>query len=80
MYEIIRYNSLIKGMMTCPCQVGEHIPAAAMDAFLGNLLRHARRGLVLSWAVPGQGGHFHINELPNQAVVRTRSTHLRLTS
>ncbi|KAG2487835.1 hypothetical protein HYH03_013552 [Edaphochlamys debaryana] len=26
-------------------------------------------GLVLSWAVPGQGGHHHVNERPNEHVV-----------
>ena len=40
--------------MSCMLQVGEHIPPHLEAAFLGNLIRHARRGLVLSWAVPGQ--------------------------
>ncbi|GLC36074.1 hypothetical protein PLESTB_001383300 [Pleodorina starrii] len=49
-------------------EVGEHIPAAAEGAFLGNVLRHATRGVVLSWAVPGQGGHHHVNERTNTYV------------
>ncbi|KAG2423607.1 hypothetical protein HYH02_015307 [Chlamydomonas schloesseri] len=50
-------------------EVGEHIPAALESTFLANLLRHARRGLVLSWAVPGQGGHQHVNERPNDYIL-----------
>ena len=29
--------------------------------FLDNIVRHARIGVVLSWAVPGQGGFHHVN-------------------
>ena len=49
-------------------EVGEHIPAAYEDAFLDNLYRHNRKGIVLSWAVPGQGGHGHCNERDNEYV------------
>uniref|UniRef100_A0A0B7BJG3 Methyltransferase type 11 domain-containing protein n=1 Tax=Arion vulgaris TaxID=1028688 RepID=A0A0B7BJG3_9EUPU len=47
-------------------EVGEHIPAKFEDIYLDNLARHAREGLVLSWAVPGQGGLSHVN---NKALV-----------
>ncbi|EFJ51442.1 hypothetical protein VOLCADRAFT_87747 [Volvox carteri f. nagariensis] len=50
-------------------EVGEHVPSEHEDAFLSNLLRHATRGVVLSWAVPGQGGHHHVNERPNAYIV-----------
>jgi hypothetical protein len=42
-------------------EVGEHIPSAFEGVFVGNLQRHAKRGVVVSWAVPGQGGHHHVN-------------------
>lgn len=45
-------------------EVGEHIPAAGAAAYLDNLARHAGAGLVLSWALPAQGGHHHVNEQP----------------
>lgn len=50
-------------------EVGEHIPAQHMAAYLDNVVAHARRGVVLSWAVPGQGGHHHVNELSNDRVI-----------
>lgn len=42
-------------------EVGEHIPAKFEDIFLDNLARHAKEGIILSWAVPGQGGLSHVN-------------------
>ncbi len=42
-------------------EVGEHIPKEQESAYVGNIVRHASRGVVLSWAVPGQGGHHHVN-------------------
>lgn len=29
--------------------------------FIENVVQHAREGIVLSWAVPGQGGYSHVN-------------------
>lgn len=49
-------------------EVGEHIPHQFEDVFLDNIDRHCRRGVVLSWAVPGQGGHGHFNERDNEWV------------
>ena len=51
-------------------EVAEHIPAGASErTFLDNLAAHGRRGIVLSWAVPGQGGHHHVNEKASPDVV-----------
>jgi hypothetical protein len=51
-------------------EVAEHIPAGTSEkAFLDNLVAHGRKGIVLSWAVPGQGGHHHVNEKANADVV-----------
>ncbi|XP_063589708.1 uncharacterized protein LOC134766710 [Penaeus indicus] len=46
-------------------EVGEHISAKSEEVFLDNLVKHACKGVVLSWAVPGQGGHNHVNTRPN---------------
>ncbi len=42
-------------------EVAEHIPQQYEAIFLSNLVRHARRGIVLSWAGPHQGGLAHVN-------------------
>ena len=49
-------------------EVGEHIPKKHMRTFLENLHRHAMKGIVLSWAVKGQGGHGHFNEQNNDSI------------
>ena len=41
-------------------EVGEHIPAKHEPA-IWNHLGHARQGVILSWATPGQSGHGHVN-------------------
>ena len=50
-------------------EVGEHLPAAFAGTYLDNLVRHARRGILLSWAVPEQGGNGHVNNRPNKDVI-----------
>jgi hypothetical protein len=50
-------------------EVLEHIPAVFAETAMENLLRHSHRGVVLSWAVPGQGGHGHLNEQPNTRAI-----------
>jgi hypothetical protein len=50
-------------------EVGEHLPAQYEGVFLDNVVRHAVRNVLLSWAVPNQGGHLHINEKPNTVVI-----------
>jgi uncharacterized HAD superfamily protein/hypoxanthine phosphoribosyltransferase len=42
-------------------EVGEHIPLKFADQLLDNVCNAARRQVVLSWAVPGQPGHGHVN-------------------
>lgn len=49
-------------------EVGEHVPAEYESAFLDNVVAGVRTGIVLSWAVPGQGGHSHLNERSNEYV------------
>jgi SAM-dependent methyltransferase len=49
-------------------EVAEHLPPEFEAAFLDNVHRHNRLGVVLSWAIPGQGGMGHFNERPNDYV------------
>ncbi len=50
-------------------EVGEHLPSDQATArFLATVTREARVGVVLSWAVPGQWGQGHVNNLDNIAV------------
>ena len=49
-------------------EVGEHIPAAYETTFIQNLDRHNTWGVILSWAVEGQGGHGHVNERSNRYI------------
>ena len=50
-------------------EVGEHISSSSKAVFLSNVASHARKGVVLSWAVPGQGGNGHVNPRPNKWVI-----------
>jgi cyclopropane fatty-acyl-phospholipid synthase-like methyltransferase len=49
-------------------EVGEHIPKVFEDNFIGNLDMHNTKGIIISWAIPGQGGHGHYNEQPNHYI------------
>eukprot|EP00966_Prymnesium_polylepis_P250148 5783121-Prymnesium_polylepis.1 len=42
-------------------EVGEHVPARFEDMYLRNLHAHNCKGIILSWAHPGQLGTGHIN-------------------
>ena len=53
-------------VMSLEC--GEHIPPEYTDNFLDLLDRHNKNGIILSWAIPGQGGHSHINCLSNDEI------------
>ena len=50
-------------------KVGEHIAPSSTSQFLSLLDRHCKIGIIISWAVPGQGGHGHINELPTSRIM-----------
>ncbi|KAH9489548.1 hypothetical protein Btru_038386 [Bulinus truncatus] len=54
-------------------EVAEHIPAKYEDIYLDNLVRHAREGIILSWAVPGQGGLSHVNNKALTDVIQVMS-------
>ena len=43
-------------------EVGEHLPKEFEDIFINNLDNNNNYGIVLSWAIKGQGGYGHYNE------------------
>lgn len=49
-------------------EVGEHIEANAAEAYVHNIDKYNTQGAVVSWAVPGQNGFHHVNELPNEDI------------
>jgi hypothetical protein len=51
-------------------EVGEHIPPLLEHHVFENISRVGTQGAVVSWAVPGQGGHGHVNCQPNQYVLQ----------
>jgi SAM-dependent methyltransferase len=51
-------------------EVGEHIPAEYEDIFIDNLTDAAMGLIILSWAVPGQGGTGHVNCQNNSYIIR----------
>lgn len=46
-------------------EVGEHLPEKSADTLIDTLVRHARRWIMFSAAVPGQAGTGHINLQPH---------------
>lgn len=50
-------------------EVGEHIPSEKSDIYIDNIVAIANGGdVILSWAMPGQAGHGHINCQTNEWV------------
>lgn len=48
-------------------EVAEHIPKDKEEQFLANVFQANK--VIISWAVPGQGGSGHVNEQPNIYVI-----------
>lgn len=69
-----------KGNVMC-IEVAEHIPPQFENIFLNNITKYVDRHLVLSWAIPGQGGNGHVNERTSadvEALMVARGFHLNL--
>jgi len=49
-------------------EVGEHIPAEFESIFIDNLHKFNKKGLIISWAVVGQGGTAHVNNHNNDYI------------
>lgn len=50
-------------------EVGEHVPNKFEAMVVRNLHKHNCKGVILSWAVLGQGGHSHVNCHSNTYVI-----------
>ena len=57
-----------KGSVVC-LEVGEHIPLEYEEQFMDNLNNLCDRRLILSWAIPDQGGYHHVNERTNIYII-----------
>ena len=49
-------------------EVEEHLPKEFEDIFINNLDNNNNYGIVLSWAIKGQGGYGHYNEQNNDYI------------
>jgi 23S rRNA U2552 (ribose-2'-O)-methylase RlmE/FtsJ len=49
-------------------EVGEHIPAEYTKQFIDNLTNNTKDTIILSWALPGQEGYYHVNCKSNEWV------------
>lgn len=49
-------------------EVGEHLPKKYEETLIDNLDRHNAKGIILSWAVKGQGGYGHFNTQNNDYI------------
>jgi glycosyltransferase involved in cell wall biosynthesis/2-polyprenyl-3-methyl-5-hydroxy-6-metoxy-1,4-benzoquinol methylase len=56
-------------------EVGEHIPKEHEATFIQNLISHSKKGIILSWATPGQPGDGHVNCQSNEYVVNLMKSH-----
>ena len=56
-------------LVTC-LEVMEHIPIIKEQIALDNISLLTKKYLVLSWAIPGQGGKGHVNERCNKYVIQ----------
>jgi len=63
-----RYSDLYYDLIIS-LEVGEHIPANFEQTYIDNVCEFTKNDLVISWAVPKQGGLGHFNEKPNEYVI-----------
>lgn len=47
-------------------EVAEHIEKQYADMYIGNMLLFKPKIIFMTAAIPGQGGHFHVNEQSNE--------------
>jgi hypothetical protein len=62
----IQFDKL--GNVIC-LEVGEHIPKQFQDIFIENVTSLCDEYLIFSWAIRGQGGQGHVNELNNNEIL-----------
>lgn len=51
-------------------EVGEHIPHEFEKQYIANIHAHNCKGVILTWAVVGQGGHGHVNCHGNEYIIK----------
>jgi len=51
-------------------EVGEHIPNENEAQVIANIHAHNCKGIILSWAIVGQGGHGHVNVHSNEYMIK----------
>lgn len=61
----IQFNEAFDWVMSL--EVGEHLPPQFEDIYMNNL-HNNKYGIVLSWALKGQGGDGHVNEQNNEYI------------
>lgn len=49
-------------------EVGEHLPSHYEDIYIQNLHNNNEKGIIMSWALEGQGGLGHFNERSNEYI------------
>jgi hypothetical protein len=62
----VKFNEPFDWVMSL--EVGEHLPKKFEDIFIHNLHNNNKFGIILSWAIKGQGGHGHVNEQNNDYI------------
>jgi hypothetical protein len=65
----VRNDELDRYDWVMSLEVGEHIPKCCQDVYIDNLCKTCKHGIVLSWAIPGQGGCGHINNQSNESII-----------
>jgi len=50
-------------------EVGEHIKPEFESIVLDNIANSASKKIIMSWAIPGQGGFGHVNCRPNDYII-----------
>lgn len=60
--DLSEYQSTEQYDLVLCLEVGEHIPKQYEQIFLDNIVNFCKKHLILSWAIPKQGGRGHVNE------------------
>lgn len=67
--DLTEEHDIDKSDWTMSIEVGEHIPKEYEEMYLYNILNPAKKGVLLSWALPDQPGHYHVNGKKNKIVI-----------
>ena len=66
--DLSKSFTLSKKEYVITLEVGEHIPKEYEHIFIDNVHKHNSKGIILSWAVLGQGGDGHVNCQNNEYI------------